>query len=128
MAERERDAPEVPPAVVVRVRSLGDLVRLAASLAGRMIVMPVYRHPREGGGHVYYVQMMYRDYYKYYGLPIIYYYEDEGDDLPPDKAKYIVAKTDEAGERIQVTDRARTGWIVIPVINLEEPPSFFRRD
>lgn len=127
MPERERGEPEVPPAVAVRVKSLGDLVRLAASLAGRMIVMPVYRYPMKGGGHVYYLQMMYRDYYKYYGLPIIYYYEDAEDGLPPEKAKYIIAKTDEAGERIEVTDRARTGWVVIPVINLEGPPSFFQR-
>ena len=116
---------EVPPAVAVRVRSLGDLVRLAATLAGRMIVMPIYRYG-DGDGHVYFVQMMYRDYYKYYGVPVIYYYRDSSDNRPPEKARYVLAKSDEAGERIEVSDRTRNGWLVIPVINLVEPPSFFR--
>ncbi len=115
----------IEPALVVRVSSLGDLVRLAGTLASRMIVMPVYR-VRVEGGSVWFLQMMYKDYYKYYGVPVVYVYFWEGDDRPPSKAKYILAKSDETGERIEVSDRTRGGWLVVPVINLEELPEFIR--
>ena len=116
-------AEDIPKAKLVRVSSLNDLVRLAGTLASRMIVMPIYRLP-VGGGHVYFLQMMYKDYYKYYGVPVIYYYCDPDDDRPPERARYVLAKTDESGERVEVSSRSRTGWLVVPLINVEEPPPF----
>ena len=116
---------KVEPALVVRVSSLGDLVRLAGTLASRMIVMPVYR-VRVEGGSVWFLQMMYKDYYKYYGIPVVYVYFWEGDDRPPSKTKYILAKSDETGEKIEVSDRTRGGWLVVPVINLDGLPEFIQ--
>jgi hypothetical protein len=116
--------PEIQKALTVRVTTLNDLVRLSGTLASRMIIMPVYRAPMNEG-HVYFLQMMYKDYYKYYGIPVIYYYLDKNDHRSPDKARYILAKTDEAGEKIEISDKTRTGWLVIPIINLDELPEFF---
>ena len=117
------EAPRIEKAVAVRVSSLADLVRLSATLASRMIVMPVYRLRLERGA-VYFVQMMYKDYYKYYGVPVIYYYIDESDTRESGEANYILAKTDETGEHIELSSRTRPGWLVIPVINLESPPVY----
>ncbi len=115
------EADSIGEAISVRVKTLADLVRLASSLAGRMVVMPIYRY-RAGKGAVYFLQMMYKDYYRCHGLPVIYYYksEDEGERDP----KYIMIRTDDSGERLEVTDRARPGWIVVPVINLAEKPVY----
>ncbi len=114
------EADSIGEAVAVRVQDLPDLVRLATSLAGRMVVMPVYRY-KSGGKAIYFLQMMYKDYYRCYGLPVIYYYVTEGEDKDP---KYIIVRTDETGEKIEVTDRVRPGWLVVPVINLAEKPVY----
>jgi hypothetical protein len=114
------EADSIGEAVAVRVKELQDLVRLATSLAGRMVVMPVYRY-KTGDSAVYFLQMMYKDYYRCYGLPVIYYYIAKGENEDP---KYIIIRTDESGERIEVTDRFRPGWLVVPVINLAEKPVY----
>ncbi len=113
----------VGEAVGVRVASLADLVRLASSLAGRMVIMPVYRVVGEKGS-LYFLQMMYKDYYRCYGLPVVYYYYWEGDTRPAEEVRYIMIRSEETGERLEVTDRTRPGWIVVPVINLAEKPVY----
>ncbi|MCX8196171.1 MAG: hypothetical protein N3F67_03745 [Acidilobaceae archaeon] len=107
-------------AISVRVQSLSDIARLAVS-ASPMAPMPVYRF-REGSRTFYMVQAVYKDYYKLYGLPIVYYHvQEEGEE----RAKYILIKVDEAGERVELSDRTRPGWIAVPIVNLAERPSFF---
>ncbi|MCS7106993.1 MAG: hypothetical protein NZ902_02685 [Acidilobaceae archaeon] len=107
-------------ALAVRLQSLPDIARLAVS-ASPMSAMPVYRF-REGSKNYYLVQAVYKDYYKLYGLPIIYYYvQEEGEE----RAKYILIKVDESGERVELSDRTRPGWIAVPIINLQEKPPFF---
>lgn len=117
---------ELDRVVAVRVSSLGDIARLASTLASRMFLMPVYRF-RGRRGWVYALQTIYKDYYKYYGVPIVYYYvageEDSGRPV-----RYILARADETGERVEVSDRTRTGWVAIPVINLEEKPGYMPED
>lgn len=109
--------------VAIRVSSFGDLVRLVSSAAHMMVVMPVYRFKFKGK-IVYAVQTIYKDYYKLYGVPIVYYYSTDDDGLDPFKAKYILAKADESGEKIEVSDRTRLGWLSIPLVNLEDKPPF----
>jgi len=119
------EAESLGPARMVRVASLADLVRLASSFASRMVVMPVYRFVGEGGA-LYFLQMMYKDYYRCYGVPVVYYYWWEGDELPPEKAKYVLVRGDETGEKVEVSDRTRPGWIIVPLINLAELPPYVR--
>ncbi|MEB3774936.1 MAG: cren protein [Desulfurococcales archaeon] len=112
-------------AVAIRVDSLGDIARLASTLAARMFIMPVYRFPGSSGS-VYMVQTIYKDYYKYYGVPIVYYYIHRGEE--PASVRYILARADETGERVELSDRTRTGWVSIPVINLVEKPPYIPDD
>jgi len=118
---------EAGVAVAVRVSSLGDLARLASSTAHMMVVMPIYRF-RYKSKVVYAVQTIYKDFYKLYGIPIVYYHVLEDDGLEASKAKYILIKVDEAGERIEVSDRVRPGWVGVPLVNLESKPPFIPGD
>lgn len=113
--------------VMVKVSTLNDLVRLASSSAHMMVVMPIYRFSYKGKV-VYMVQTIYKDFYKLYGVPIVYYYVAEHDNLDASKARYILIKVDEMGEKIEVSDRTRPGWIGVPLINLEEKPAFIPED
>lgn len=115
------------PAIAVRVTGLGDIARLASSMASRMVVLPVYRF-RHNGRVVYALQTIYKDYYKFYGIPVIYYYATEDDGVEDEKAKYILARVDEMGEKVEVTDRVRPGWVAIPIINLASKPPFMPDD
>ena len=112
---------EIRPAVTVKVSSLGDLARLASSNAARMFVMPVYSFRHEGK-RVFMVQTVFKDYYKLYGIPIIYYYVSDDDKT----AKFILWRVDEQGERVNLSDKSMPGWVVIPIINLERKPAFIR--
>ncbi len=108
--------------VAIRVASLADLARLASTMASRLIVMPVYRF-RMGERVYYFVQASFKDYYKLYGLPIVYYYsQPASDDVPDDRAKYILIKADMTGEEVEVSPQARTGYVVVPIVNLSSKP------
>lgn len=115
---------EVEKAVVVRVSSLADLARLAVTPAARFMVMPIYRFKWKGRV-IYMVHLSFKDYYKKYGIPLIYYYSRPvEEDVPDENAKYILAKADEMGERIEISSVTKTGYVSIPIINLAEKPLF----
>ena len=118
---------ETEVAVAVRVSSLGDLARLASSAAHMMVVMPIYRF-RYRGKVVYVIQTIYKDFYKLYGIPVIYYHVSEDDGLEASKAKYLLIKVDEMGEKVEITDRTKPGWIGVPLVNLESKPPFIPDD
>jgi len=114
------------PAVSIRVASIEDLVRLATSMASRFIVMPIYRF-KEGGVVYYFIQASYKDYYKQYGVPVLYYYSRPLDeDVDDSKAKYVIAKADEMGEKVEITDRIKHGYTAVPIVNLAERPAYFK--
>jgi len=103
----------------VKLASVADLARLASSMmsvGGNVYIV----HFTHGGRHYYGLMVTYRDYYKYYGVPLLYYVEvDE-----PLKGKYLMVKVDESGERVESGDGVKAGWICIPIVNLERKPSF----
>ncbi len=107
---------------LVKVSSINDLARLASSMAAHMILMPIYRLMRNGKA-IYFVQATYKDYYKYYGIPLVYYCEIN-EDLTHEKARYVLIRTDETGEKVEISDKIKPGWIAIPIINIEEIPKF----
>ncbi|MGC9209801.1 MAG: hypothetical protein ACP5FT_00795 [Acidilobus sp.] len=113
---------EVEKAQVVEVSSLADLARLAVTMLSFAVIMPIYRY-FDGTDEVYFVQTTYRDYFNFYGIPIVYLYRGKasGDS---DKAKYVLIKVDETGERVEIGDKARPGWTSIPIITLKEKPNF----
>ncbi len=117
---------ELEPAIVIEVSSLEDLARLAYSMASRFLIMPIYRFKEEGVVY-YFIQASFKDYYKNYGIPVVYYYARPAtEDVDDSIAKYILAKADETGEHILITNKTRHGYTVIPIINLKSKPPFFK--
>jgi len=107
----------------VRVNSLNDLARIAASIVLTRNPMYVIRFRYEGLV-VYSMMSIIRDYYNYYGVPLVYYYT-ENDDGDKHRRRYIMVKVDENGEETLLSDRIQHGYAVIPVMDLAEPPPFF---
>ena len=109
--------------VPVRVSSVKDLVRMAASIAVMGQSTYIVRFKLEDGKVVYGLVALLRDYYDLYGLPILYYAVVEPGSH--EDKNYILVKIDEQGEHIEFGVGARPGWVSIPVINLAEKPRFF---
>ena len=119
---------EIERAVAVKVNSLEDLARLAASTAARLMAMPIYRFKWRGKAY-YIVHLSFKDYYKKYGIPLIYYYSRPLEsDVPDSSAKYILIKADDMGEKVVVTSKTQTGYVPIPLINLAGKPPFVPDD
>ncbi len=113
---------EPQKAQVVEVSSLADLARLAVAMLSFAVLLPIYRY-LEGDQEIYFVQTTYRDYFKLYGVPIVYLYRTRQSG-EPERAKYVLIKVDESGEKVEVGDRTRPGWTSIPIITLRGKPGF----
>jgi len=112
--------------VPVRVESLNDIVRMAASIAMLGQSTYIVRVKMGGGRRLYGLVALLRDYYDLYGLPLLYYtiVEDGGEN---DDKHFVLFKVDEQGEHVELSRGMRTGWVSIPIIDLAELPSFFPR-
>lgn len=106
----------------VRLASAKDLVRLAASSAasGQSIFILRMRH---GDSLIYGVLAVFRDFFKLYGVPLLYYFVDDSGEIPP-QANYASLKVEGDVETIKFGVGAEAGYISIPIINLERPPEF----
>ena len=103
--------------IPVEVSTFEDLIRFTASM--RSFGQNSYiLHFKNGKRHVYGVFVVFRDYYKFYGLPLFYYIER----VNPIQERYILVKVDEKGEAIEVSNGVKSGWIPIPIISLKEKP------
>ncbi len=110
-------AKEIPKCISIKLRSLNDLARFASAMAtlghGTYII-----HFEKNGKHFYGMYAVFRDYYKYYGLPLFYYIElKEALD-----GRYLIVHTDERGENIEVSRGTRPGRVSIPIIDLKVAP------
>ncbi|MCY0868020.1 MAG: hypothetical protein OWQ48_02160 [Desulfurococcus sp.] len=111
--------------VPVKLSSLNDLVRLAASTMipgqfGAYIIRFEYK------GRLYLGMLgVFRDYYKYYGIPVFYYYPLEGESRDAGSANYIVISTSD--ERIEFSKNPKPG-VSIPIVSLAEKPVFVPDD
>lgn len=110
---------KVEPTTLVKVKSLSDLARFAASMStlGQIIYIIHFEYE---GKHVYGLFAVYHDYYNLYGLPIFYYYVSD-EKL---NGKYLLIKTEESREYVMVSEGSKPGWVAIPIISLDEPPTF----
>jgi len=110
---------KIEPTTLIKVKSLNDLARFAASMStlGQMIYVIHFEHE---GKHVYGLFAVYHDYYNLYGLPIFYYY------ISNEKlnGKYLLIRTEESREYVLVSEGSKPGWVAIPIISLDEPPPF----
>jgi hypothetical protein len=117
MMSPENSAERVGHMVPLRLRGLSDLARL---VSGTMTMgHPTYIvHFVERGKHVYGVFIVFRDYYKHYGIPMFYYTVTDKE-LPGD---YLLFRSDESGEYIEPYKGVKPGWVAIPVVHLKEKP------
>lgn len=103
----------------IRVVSLRDLVRLAVTYtsSGQSIFLLKFR---ESNKLVIGMLGLFRDYYKLYGLPVLYYHVCNSDEEEKVRdANYIIVSTND--ERIDYSRTPRPG-ISLPLINLAEKP------
>lgn len=107
--------------IKLRVRSLNDLARMAASVVA--LGQPTYIvRFRNSGKTVYGLLAIFRDYFNLYGLPLLYYYVDEEGKYP--EGNYVLIKGEESGERVEVSKGVKAGYISIPIVELVEVPEF----
>jgi len=113
---------EVGKAVKVRVKSINDLVRMAASSIAMGQPTYILRYERDGET-LYGIMAVFRDFYKYYGVPLFYYVVDNSGSVPKD-ANYALLRSSDSEERIEFSKAAKTGYVIVPIINVTEMPNF----
>lgn len=116
---------ELPAAIPVRVSDLNGIARVAGSIA--IMKNPIYiMRFKWKGKSVYAMISIFRDYYEYNGVPMVYYYVSQDNN---DRGKtYLLIRVDERGEQVQLSHTIRPGWAAVPILDLEEPPKFFPVD
>ncbi|WFO75699.1 hypothetical protein J4526_02170 [Desulfurococcaceae archaeon MEX13E-LK6-19] len=110
---------EIKKVLPIRVGSLKDLVRLAITYtsSGQSIFLLKFK---ESGKIIIGMLGLFRDYYKLYGLPVLYYHICNGEEEEKIRdANYIVVSTND--ERIEYSKTPRPG-ISLPLVTLAEKP------
>lgn len=113
---------EISKVIGVRVVSIRDIARFAVSLAS-LGQAPYVIKFRKNDKIVYGLLAVFRDYYKFYGLPLLYYYVVRKQEDVKDK-HYILVKSDETGEKVEFAEGTKPGWIAIPIMELKIVPEF----
>ena len=115
---------ELDRVVGIRLKSFKDLVRLSASsitVGQSTFILRI--HGAENT--IYGVLAVFRDYFKLYGVPLLYYFIDKNSEVPED-ANYVLLRTGDDGERIEFSKGSRAGYVTIPIINVAELPEFLQ--
>jgi len=117
---------EISKVIGIRVVSIRDIARFAVSLAS-LGQAPYIIKFKKKNKVIYGLLAVFRDFYKFYGLPLLYYYAtEEGEN---EKGKYyILVKSDETGEKVEFSKGTRPGWIAVPIMELKTIPSFLDID
>lgn len=112
---------EVERVIPIRLNSLNDLVRLAATISSPQAMMYILKFKYKDK-LVLGVLGVFRDYYKLYGLPMFYYYILDSEEAKKviDK-NYIIISSDK--EEIEFSKQPKPG-LSIPMITLAEKPLF----
>ncbi len=107
--------------IPVRMNSLNDLVRLATAISTPQMTTYILKFVEDDKLYLG-ILGVFRDYYKYYGLPVLYYYvlnREEAEEIM--NANFVVISTD--GEKIEFSKNPKPG-LSIPLITLAEKPVF----
>ncbi|HDD25682.1 MAG TPA: cren protein [Acidilobales archaeon] len=116
---------EIDKAFRIRVKDFNDLARMAASSIAFGQPTYIIRYVKDDKTTIYGILAVFRDYFKLYGIPLFYYYVDEGNRISLE-ANYVLVKTDSDGEHIELSKGTKPGYIAIPIINLKEFPTFLQ--
>ncbi len=112
-------AEEIKKVLPIRVGSLKDLIRLAITYtsSGQSIFLLKFK---ESGKIIVGMLGLFRDYYKLYGLPVLYYHICNSEEEEKIKdANYIVVSTND--EHVEYSKTPRPG-ISLPLVTLAEKP------
>jgi len=112
---------EIEPMKAIEVSDLSDLARLAAHLSslGQPVYIVRFKDEKSEDEYVYGVFMIFKDYYNLYGIPVFYYCKSKRQG-----GNFLSVRFDETGEKVEICNESRTGWLCIPIINLSKRPSF----
>ncbi|MEM0199197.1 MAG: hypothetical protein QXJ16_01110 [Desulfurococcaceae archaeon] len=111
--------------ILVKTATFADLIRLAVStmIPHQFVAYLIkFKHKDK---IVVGLLGIFRDYYKYYGVPIFYYYSFDAGDKLVDEANYVVVYTGE--EKYELSKHPKPGSS-IPIITLAEKPAFIPDD
>ncbi|MEZ0345090.1 MAG: cren protein [Infirmifilum sp.] len=113
---------QIDAIIPVKLTSLNDIARLASSTSALGHVTYILHFAR-GGKHYYGILVVFRDYYKFYGLPMFYYIVSDKE-LP---GNYILFKAEETGEIVEVAKGTKPGFITLPIVNIEPDSQLLRK-
>lgn len=108
-------------AILIKTASFADLVRLAVSTMIPHQFITYFIKFKHRDKIIVGLLGVFRDYYKYYGVPIFYYYSFSNDDKQVEEANYIIIYTGE--EKFELSKNPKPGSS-IPIITLAEKPAF----
>lgn len=118
---------EIEPQKVLTLKTatVHDLVRLAVATMSPPQITPFLLKFKYGGRIIVGLLGVLRDFYKYYGIPVFYYYSFEEKDVNVAEANYIIVST--MDDKIEFSRHSKPG-VSIPLVELAEKPSFIPED
>ncbi len=116
---------KLPTVIPIKTATFGDLVRLAVSTSIPHQLLAYLVKFKYKNKVVVGLLGIFRDYYKYYGVPLFYYYAFEEGDKAIEEANYIIVYTGE--EKYELSRQPKPGSS-IPIITLAEKPVFIPDD
>lgn len=116
---------EMEKVLAIKLNSLEDLVRLATSLSVSQMTTYILKFTHNDKLYLGLLGV-FRDYYKYYGVPIFYYIVlDSSEKDKAIDAKYIIVSTDK--DVVEFSKIPKPG-LSIPLITLAQKPIFIPDD
>ncbi|MGC8752499.1 MAG: hypothetical protein ACP5RO_03025 [Fervidicoccaceae archaeon] len=106
--------------ISLKVSSISDLARLAISYSTPMSPPRTLFRIRNEGKTIIALILSFPNYYELRGLPLTFYFECEEGNASCKTSSYLSYRVIEGGEQVQFTDKSLPGWVMIPVINVEE--------
>lgn len=104
----------------IRVSSISDLARLAVSYSTPMSPPRTLFRIKNRGKIVIALTLSFPNYYELRGIPLTFFYECEDKDVSCKSSAYVSYRVLEGGEQVQFTEKSLPGWMMIPIINIEE--------
>ena len=107
--------------IPIRLKSINDLARMASSTTLMMQPTYVVRYRDDKGKLILGFLAVFRDFYNYYGLPLFYYC------LVDERfasGNYLIVRSDESGEKVELSKSPKPGFVSVPIIDLDKAPEF----
>lgn len=114
---------ELKSIIGVKVSKISDLAKLAISSAVPMSPPRTLFRFKGKNKTLIALVLSFPNYYEYRGLPLTFYYECREDDASCRSSSYVSYRVVESGEQVQFSEKNLPGWMMIPIIDIEEVKS-----